>query len=111
MSGPRRPMRRLADVLPEVAASLGIEDELRRARQLAAWQRLVAELVPGGRAESALLAVQPPALVVSAASAAQAQELRLRQRELLDAFARSPDGERLLELRVVVRGGGARSGS
>jgi hypothetical protein len=31
------------------------------------------------------------------------QELRLRQRELLDAFAEAPDGVRLLELRVVVR--------
>jgi predicted nucleic acid-binding Zn ribbon protein len=96
-------MRRLGDVLPEVAAVLGIEDELSRARQLATWQRLVAELVPGAAAQSVMLAVQPPTLVVSASSPALAQELRLRQRELLERFAGAPDGVRLLELRVVVR--------
>ena len=62
-------MRRLGDVLPEVASTLGIEDELRRSRQMAAWQRLVAELVPAAAGGSSLLAVQPPALVVSATSA------------------------------------------
>jgi hypothetical protein len=100
----RRPMRRLGDVLPDVAASLGIEHELRRSRQMAAWRRLVTELVPGAGNDTRLLAIQPPALVVSAATSPLAQELRLRQRELLDAFARLPDGVRLLELRVVVRG-------
>lgn len=99
----RRPMRRLGDLLPEVASSLGIQDELQRSRQMAAWQRLAAELVPGGAGETWLLAIQPPALIVAAATPVMAQELRLRQRELLDAFARAPDGARLVELRVVVR--------
>ncbi|HUG48200.1 MAG TPA: DUF721 domain-containing protein [Candidatus Limnocylindria bacterium] len=97
-------MQRLADVLPAVASALGVEAELSRARQHACWQRLVGELVPGGAGQSTMLDIQPPALVVSAATGALAQELRLRQRELLDGFARSPDGQRLLELRVVVRG-------
>jgi hypothetical protein len=96
-------MRRLGDVLPEVAGSLGIEKELRRARQLAAWSRLVAELVPAAAGQSEMLAVQPPALVVSATSPIVAQELRLRAADLLRAFADAPDGARLLELRVVVR--------
>jgi predicted nucleic acid-binding Zn ribbon protein len=99
-------MRRLGDVLPSVASELGLEEELRRARQMASWQRLVAELAPAVGADSHLLAIQPPALVVSATSTQVAQELRLRQRELLDAFERAPDGVRLVELRVVVRAGG-----
>jgi hypothetical protein len=41
--------------------------------------------------------------VVSAANPNVAQEVRLRQAELLTAFAQSPEGVRLLELRVVVR--------
>jgi hypothetical protein len=107
MSRQRRPMRRLGDILPGVAADIGIEEELRRSRQMAAWQRLVAELVPSA-GDSQLLSIQPPALIVRAGSAVVAQELRLRQHELLNAFARSPDGQRLVELRVVVRpsGGG-----
>lgn len=98
-------MRRLGDVLPDVASSLGIEEELRRSRQMAAWERLVAELVPGAAGASSLLAVQPPALVVSAATPIVAQELRLRSSELLGAFAGTPEGRRLLELRISVRRG------
>ena len=100
---PRRPMKRVGDMLGEVAAQLGIDGELRQARQMAAWQRLVEELVPAASGESRLLSLQPPALVVSATHPTVAQELRLRQAELLAAFARAPEGERLLELRVVIR--------
>jgi hypothetical protein len=96
-------MRRLGDVLPDVAASLGIEPQLRLSRQIAAWRRLVEEHVPAAAGDSELLAVQPPALVVSAASPIVAQELRLRAASLLVAFAASPEGVRLLELRVVGR--------
>jgi hypothetical protein len=100
---PRRPMRRVGDVLPIVASELGIDRELKVARQMAAWQRIVSERVPAARGSSELLAVQPPVLVVSAASPIIAQEVRLRQTELLEAFAQAPDGQRLLELRVVIR--------
>jgi Dna[CI] antecedent, DciA len=96
-------MRRVGDVLPGVASELGIDRELKLARQMAAWQRIVAERVPAAGGSSALLSVQPPALVVSAGSPIVAQELRLRQSELLDAFGQAPEGVRLLELRVVIR--------
>jgi hypothetical protein len=96
-------MRRLGDVLPEVARDLGIETELRLSRQMAAWRHLVAEMVPAAAGDSELLSVQPPALVVSAASPIVAQELRLRSSTLLDAFANSPEGVRLIELRIVGR--------
>ena len=86
-----------------LAAELGIDGQLRLSRQMAAWQRLVEELVPAASGASQLLSIQPPALVVSAASPMIAQELRLRQAALLDAFGRSPEGIHLLELRVVVR--------
>lgn len=93
-------------MLPAIAAEIGIEEELRQARQMAAWARLVEELLPAARGASQLLAVQPPVLVVGASDNMVAQELRLRQGELLDAFGRLPDGARLIELRVVVRPAG-----
>ena len=96
-------MRRVGDVLAGVASELGIDRELRVARQMAAWQRIVAERVPAAGGSSVLLSIQPPALVVSAVSPIVAQELRLRQSELLDAFGQAPEGQRLLELRVVIR--------
>lgn len=107
---PRRPMKRVGDMLAGVAAQLGIEGELRLARQMAAWERLVEELVPAASGASRLLALQSPALVVSAASPAVAQELRLRQAALLAAFAQAPEGERMLELRVVIRPPGQSAG-
>jgi predicted nucleic acid-binding Zn ribbon protein len=106
---PRRPMRRIGDMLPEVAKELGIADELRLSRQMAAWERLVSERVPPAAGQSRLLSVQPPALVVSASDPRVAMELRLRQQELLQAFAQVPEGVHLIELRVVVRPPGARA--
>lgn len=99
----RRPMRRVGDVLGEMATGLGIDKELRFARQVTAWQRLVEELVPAASGATQLLAIQPPTLVVSASTPMIAQELRLRQASLLAAFARLPDGVHLLELRVAIR--------
>jgi hypothetical protein len=103
-------MRRVGDMLPRVAQDLGIQDELRLARQLTAWERVVAEHVPAATGGSRLLSLQPPALVVSAGSPAIAQELRLRQAQLLAAFAQAPEGVHMLELRVVVRPPGAPGG-
>ncbi|HUP82983.1 MAG TPA: DciA family protein [Candidatus Limnocylindria bacterium] len=100
---PRRPMKRIGDLLPDVAKELGIGDELRIARQMATWERLVSERVPAATGKSRLLSIQPPALVVSAADPRIGLELNLRQVELLDAFAQAPEGVHLLELRVVVR--------
>jgi len=96
-------MRRVGDMLGPIAAQLGIEEELRLARQMSAWERLVEELLPAASGSSRLLDVQPPVLVVSAPDNIVAQELRLRQAELLTSFERLPEGVRLLELRVVVR--------
>ena len=103
-------MRRLGDLLPPVAAELGLEDHLTLSRAMAAWGRLVEELVPPAAGASRLLSVEPPALVVSASAPIVAQELRLRSRELLTAFANVPGGRRLLELRVVVRPSGEAPG-
>jgi predicted nucleic acid-binding Zn ribbon protein len=104
MSAPRkRPMRRLSDVLPEVALQLGLDEELRLSRAMASWERLVQELVPAAAGASAVLEIRPPTLVVSAADAIVAQELRLRAADLLAAFATAPGGVRLLELRPVIK--------
>lgn len=99
----RRPLHRLADLLPGLATQLGLDEELRAARGLASWQRIVEEQVPAATGASRLLEVRPPALVVSADDAAIAQELRLHSTELLSAFSSAPGGQHLLELRVVIR--------
>ena len=99
----KRQLTRVGDMLPKIAAEIGMDEQLRLARQMSAWERLVEEHLPAARGASKLLAVQPPALVVSATDGMVAQELNLRQHELLAAFARLPEGAHLLELRVSVR--------
>ncbi len=102
MSGRRRPMRRLGDLLPEVATSLGLDDELAFARAMAAWERAVREVAPRAAGATRLLQVQPGVLVVAANAPIVAQEVRLQSAALLRVFAESPDGRRARELRVVL---------
>jgi hypothetical protein len=110
VSGPRRrPVHRVGDLLPGLASQLGLTEELRTARAISSWRRVVEELVPLAAGGSSLVEVRPPALVVSATDASTAQELRLQSGALLEAFAHAPGGQRLLELKVVVRTPGAGS--
>jgi hypothetical protein len=100
----RRPFRRVGDLLPAVASQLGLEEELQTARASATWQRLIEEQVPGAAGATAVMAIRPPQLIVSAADAGVASELRLHAETLLDAFAAAPGGSRLDELRTVIGG-------
>jgi hypothetical protein len=103
VSGRKRPVYRLGDLLPGIATQLGLDEELEAARSLASWTRIVEELVPAATGASRLLEARPPLLIVSADDAPTAQELRLHSAELLKAFASAPGGQRLHELRVIVR--------
>ena len=103
MNQRKRPVHRLADLLPGLASQLGLDEELQTARGLASWTRIVEELVPPAAGASRLLEVRPPLLIVSADDAPTGQELRLHSAALLEAFASAPGGQRLRELRVVVR--------
>lgn len=102
-SSRRRPLHRIGDLLPGVASRLGLDDELRAARAMSSWRRVVEEQAPAAAAASRLIEIRPPALIVSADDAATGQELRLHSAQLLDAFAGAPGGTRLLELKIVVR--------
>ena len=103
MGSRKRPVHRLADLLPGIATQLGLDEELEAARGLASWKRIVEEQVPAAAGASKLLEVRPPTLIVSADDAPTAQELRLRSSELLEAFASAPGGQRLRQLQIVVR--------
>ncbi len=98
----RRPMRRVGDLLPDLARQLGITSELEDADRGHAWEALVAAIVPTAVGRSELVGSRPPRLEVAAWDAATAQELRLHGSQLLAAFPPS-DGQRCTELRVVVR--------
>jgi Dna[CI] antecedent, DciA len=100
-------MRRLGDLLPEAASALGLDKELTLARAMTSWHRLVAELVPAAAGSTELLELRPEALLVSATEPIVAQELRLRESELLEAFGNAPGGARLPRLRVIVRPSGS----
>jgi hypothetical protein len=108
MSGRRRPMTRIGDLLPDAARGLGLEDELRLSRAMATFEAIVAERVPPAAGACRVTRLDGFALIVEADAPIVAQELRLRATELLAAFAASPAGTSARELRVHVRSGGAR---
>jgi Dna[CI] antecedent DciA-like protein len=103
MTGRRRPMQRVGELIPEAARHLGLEDELRLARAIATFGAIVAERVPAASGACRLIRLDGFALVVEADAPIVAQELRLRATELLDALAAAPGGLRATELRVRVR--------
>ena len=108
MTGRRRPMVRLGDLLPDAARGLGLEDELRTSRAMSTFEAIVAERVPAAAGACRVLRLDGFALVVEADASIVAQEIRLRSGELLAAFAASPAGTGARELRIHVRRGGAR---
>jgi hypothetical protein len=102
-------MVRIGHLLPEAARGLGLEDELRLSRAMATFDRLVAELVPAVVGACRVARVDGPVVVVEADAPIVAQELRLHVPELLAAFAATPGGAGVRELRVGVGRGGGRS--
>ena len=104
----KRPMVRLGDLIPDAARALGLEDELRRSRAIASFEAIVAERLPSVAGACRVTHLEGFALDVEADAPIVAQELRLNQTELLAAFAASPGGVGVRQLRVHVRRTGPR---
>ena len=68
-------MSRIGDLMPQAAARLGLEDELRRARFLATFDAIVAELAPAAHGACRALRVEGETLVVEADAPIVGQEL------------------------------------
>ena len=96
-------MSRIGDLMPQAAAQLGLQDELRRARLLATFDSLVAELVPAAHGACRALRVDGETLVVEADAPIVGQELVLHGDELTSAFRRAPGGALVRQVRVTIR--------
>jgi hypothetical protein len=99
----RRPMSRIGDLMPQAAARLGLEDELRRARLLATFDAIVAELAPAAHGACRAIRVDGETLVVEADAPIVGQELVLNGAALATAFRRAPGGAQVRQVRVTVR--------
>lgn len=108
MTGRRRPMRRIGDLLPGLTGALGLSPELRAAERLIAWERVVAAVVPAAATETTLVGDAPDRVVVAVPDAALGQEIRLHAPMLLAAWAAEPLGGTRATLEVVVRPAGGR---
>ena len=100
----RGPMSRIGDLIPSAAARLGLAEELRRARAVATFEAIVAERAPAAHGACRAIRIEGEALLVEADAPIVAQELRLRARQLVEAFRSAPAGGPVTELRVTVRG-------
>jgi hypothetical protein len=102
-AGPgRRTPSRVGDLLPGVARTLGLEEQLRWARAAKAWDGVVTALVPEASPSQLVRLGADGTLVVHVALPIAGQELRLRADELLEAFEAASGGLRAARLRVVV---------
>ncbi len=96
-------MSRIGDLMPTAAARLGLEDELRRARLLATFDAIVAELAPAAHGACRALRVDGEILVLEADAPIVGQELVLHGDEIAAAFRRAPGGAPVRQVRVTVR--------
>ena len=96
-------MSRIGELMPQAAAHLGLQDELRRARLVATFEAIVAELAPAAHGACRALRVEGETLVVEADAPIVGQELVLHGEELYAAFRRAPGGAQVRQLRVTVR--------
>ena len=96
-------MSRIGDLMPQAAAHLGLQDELRRARLLATFDAIVAELVPAAHGACRAVRVDGETLVVEADAPIVGQELVLNGDALAAAFRRAPGGAQVRQVRVTVR--------
>ena len=102
----RRQPRRVGDLLPEAARALGLEEQLRWARAVAAWDRLVQVHAPAAAGGSRPVRLERDGtLVVEASAPIVGQELLVCADGLFAAYAAMADGIRAESLRVVVRRG------
>jgi hypothetical protein len=101
-------MVRLGELIPDAARSLGLEDELRRSRAMSSFEAILAERVPAVVGACRVTHLEGFALDVEADAPIVAQELRLHHAELLSAFASTPGGTGIRELRIHVRRSGPR---
>lgn len=99
----RQPMRRIGDLMPAAAAGLGLEGELRKARLLATFDAIVAELAPAAHGACRALRVDGETLLVEADAPIVGQELLLHAGELAEAFTRAPAGAFVRQVRVAIR--------
>jgi hypothetical protein len=96
-------MSRIGELMPGAAARLGLEDELRRARFLATFDAIVAELVPAAHGACRALRVEGGALVVEADAPIVGQELLLNAEAIASAFRTAPGGAPVRQVRVTIR--------
>jgi hypothetical protein len=96
-------MSRIGDLVPEAAARLGLEGELRQARFAATFDAIVAELAPAAHGACRALRVEGETLVVEADAPIVGQEVMLNGDALTSAFRTAPGGAPVRQVRVTIR--------
>ncbi|MGA2514253.1 MAG: DUF721 domain-containing protein [Candidatus Limnocylindrales bacterium] len=97
-----RGMERLADLLPQAARHLGLEEQLEQAQAASAWSEVVAERVPAAVGLCRLVDLDRGVATIETDEPIVAQEVRLRSPELLAALRATVRGP-IRQLRVTTR--------
>ncbi|HEX3264584.1 MAG TPA: DciA family protein [Candidatus Limnocylindrales bacterium] len=96
-------MSRIGELMPQAAAHLGLQEELRRARFVATFDAIVAERAPAAHGACRAVKVEGETLVIEADAPIVGQELLLHGDDLASAFRTAPGGAHVLQVRVMIR--------
>jgi hypothetical protein len=96
-------MSRIGELMPQAAAQLGLQEELRRARFVATFDAIVAERAPAAHGACRAIKLDGETLVIEADAPIVGQELLLHGDDLASAFRTAPGGAPVRQLRVMIR--------
>jgi hypothetical protein len=96
-------MQRIGDLMPAAAAGLGLHEELRKARFVATFDAIVAELAPAAHGACRAVRIDGDTLIVEADAPIVGQEVLLHGIELAQAFTRARAGASVRQVRVAIR--------
>jgi hypothetical protein len=96
-------MLRIGELVPDAAERLGLREELRKARFVATFDAIVAELAPAAHGACRALRIEGETLVVEADAPIVGQEVLLNAEALAGAFRTAPGGAPVRQVRVTIR--------
>lgn len=94
-------MKPVGRAVERLLRGLGIATEVARAGAVEAWPAVAVDTFGADAAATRAVAIDGPTLIVAVPTSAWASEIRLRERELIRALARSAPASDIRAIRTV----------
>jgi hypothetical protein len=94
-------MKPVGRAVERLLRGLGITDEVARARAMEAWPAVARAAFGDDAGEARAVGIDGSTLIVAVTTSAWASEIRLRERDLIGALARSAPGSGIDRIRTI----------